>query len=53
MPWALLIAAFLLTAGPVDTEPALKAQNAARLKFMKETAARIDIVSWGRKQSWS
>jgi hypothetical protein len=43
MPLGLLIAALVLTAGPVDPEPALKAQNAARLKLMKETAARIDI----------
>jgi hypothetical protein len=43
MPSALLIAALLLAAEPVDTETALKAQSAARLKLMKETAARIDI----------
>jgi hypothetical protein len=48
MPSALLIAAFLLAAEPVDaepvdTEPALNSQSAARLKLMKETAARIEI----------
>jgi hypothetical protein len=48
MPSALLVAAFWIAAEPVATEPAQKtpeqkAQNAARLKLMKETAARIEI----------
>jgi hypothetical protein len=48
MPSALLIAALWLAAKPVVSEPEQKAlepkeQNAARLKLMKETAARIEI----------
>lgn len=44
----LLIAAFWLAAEPADSDPAQKlqeqkAQSAARLKLMKETAARIEI----------
>lgn len=48
MPSTLLIAALWLAAGPVDAELAenaakQKAQSAARLKLMKEAAAKIDI----------
>jgi hypothetical protein len=48
MPSALLIAALCLAAEPFDSEPGQKAlepteQSAARLKLMKETAARIEI----------
>jgi hypothetical protein len=48
MSSALLIAALWLAADPVDHEPAKEApkqevQSAARLKLMKETAARIEI----------
>jgi hypothetical protein len=48
MPSALLIAALWLATDPVDSKPEQtaqdqKAQSAARLKLMKETAARIEI----------
>ncbi|HEY2253828.1 MAG TPA: hypothetical protein VGH74_22290 [Planctomycetaceae bacterium] len=54
MPSALLIAALWFAADPVDSQPAQtaqdqKAQNAARLKFMKETAARIEIRVEGKE----
>jgi len=41
MPSSLLIAVLCLSAGQVELDQ--KAQSAARLKFMKETAARIEI----------
>nr|UXE45607.1 hypothetical protein Hi04_10k_c5016_00016 [uncultured bacterium] len=49
MPTGLLVAALWLAAEPVDTEPAQKtqeqkSQNTARLKLMKETAERIEIL---------
>jgi hypothetical protein len=44
MKESLLIAVLILSTGQVESEPDQKAQSAAaRLKFMKETAAQIEI----------
>jgi hypothetical protein len=43
MKVSLLIVVLMLSAGQVDPEPDPKAQSAARLKLMKETAASIEI----------
>jgi len=44
-----LLIVVLLSAGQVESEPDQKAQSAARLKLMKESAARIEI-HMGRKE---
>src|SRR5215469_16874003 len=54
MPSALLVAALLFAAEPVDSQAEqktddAKAQSAARLKLMKETAASIEIRVEGQE----
>jgi hypothetical protein len=54
MPSTLLIAALWLAADPIDSKPdqaaqEQKLQSAARLKFMKETAERIEIRAEGKE----
>lgn len=39
-----LVTVLLVWAGQVEPEPDQKAQSAARLKLMKETAARFEIA---------